>query len=241
MAKSPKAFRTISEVASWLGTQSHVLRFWETKFDSVAPVQRAGGRRYYRKTDMELLGGIKFLLHEQGMTIKAVQSLLKNKGTAHVQSYSPKINLIELSNISKKYLSKNVHSNLDKPIDFLNDFHTKKTEQTNSDFKLEPLAHKDQPFLFPELQPNSEQEDAKAIITQNTTKPSETTTVTKPNSLLAVGVDLNKVDPELAKFVGKIGLVTQILRLSLVEKSYLVRENTFIINQLQHLQKKLRA
>ena len=42
MAKSPDAFRTISEVSTWLGTQSHVLRFWEGKFDEVSPIQRAG-------------------------------------------------------------------------------------------------------------------------------------------------------------------------------------------------------
>ena len=40
---------------------------------------------------MLLLGGIKFLLHEQGMTIKAVQNLLKVEGVAHVQSFSPAI------------------------------------------------------------------------------------------------------------------------------------------------------
>ena len=91
MAKSPDAFRTISEVATWLGTQAHVLRFWESKFVAVAPVQRTGGRRYYRMADMLLLGGIKFLLHEQGMTIKAVQNLLKEHGAAHVQSFSPAI------------------------------------------------------------------------------------------------------------------------------------------------------
>jgi DNA-binding transcriptional MerR regulator len=91
VAKSPDAFRTISEVATWLGTQAHVLRFWESKFDAVSPVQRTGGRRYYRLEDMLLLGGIKFLLHEQGMTIKAVQNLLKEQGVAHVQSFSPPI------------------------------------------------------------------------------------------------------------------------------------------------------
>ena len=149
MAKSPNAFRTISEVASWLGTQSHVLRFWESKFKAVAPVQRAGGRRYYRKTDMTLLGGIKYLLHEQGMTIKAVQTLLKDEGTAHVQSYSPKINLVELSNISKKSLPDPLYSNSDRHVDPLNSFYTKKIEQTNSNFQSEPLDRKNQPFLFP--------------------------------------------------------------------------------------------
>ncbi len=59
MAKSAEAFRTISEVAEWLETPAHVLRFWESKFAQVKPVKRAGGRRYYRPADMELLGGIK--------------------------------------------------------------------------------------------------------------------------------------------------------------------------------------
>ena len=72
MPKSRDAFRTISEVAEWLDTQPHVLRFWESKFSQVRPVKRAGGRRYYRPADMMLLGGIKRLLHDDGMTIKGV-------------------------------------------------------------------------------------------------------------------------------------------------------------------------
>lgn len=87
--KSPDAFRTISEVADWLGVQAHVLRFWESKFPQVKPVKRAGGRRYYRPADMELIGGIKTLLHDQGVTIKDVQKILKEEGVAHVSSFSP--------------------------------------------------------------------------------------------------------------------------------------------------------
>ncbi len=70
MEKSRDAFRTISEVADWLGTPTHVLRFWESRFSQVKPVKRAGGRRYYRPADMELLGGIKKLLHDDGLTIR---------------------------------------------------------------------------------------------------------------------------------------------------------------------------
>jgi DNA-binding transcriptional MerR regulator len=65
--------------------------FGKVNLTQVSPVQRTGGRRYYRLDDMLLLGGIKFLLHEQGMTIKAVQNLLKEQGVAHVQSFSPPI------------------------------------------------------------------------------------------------------------------------------------------------------
>jgi DNA-binding transcriptional MerR regulator len=89
MAKSVDAFRTISEVAEWLEVPPHVLRFWESKFSQVKPVKRAGGRRYYRPTDMLLLGGIKVLLHDEGMTIKGVQKLLGEHGVRHVSERSP--------------------------------------------------------------------------------------------------------------------------------------------------------
>lgn len=88
MAKSPDAFRTISEVADWLGVQAHVLRFWESKFAQVKPIKRAGGRRYYRPADMLLLGGLKKVLHEDGLTIKGAQKLLREKGVSHVADMS---------------------------------------------------------------------------------------------------------------------------------------------------------
>jgi DNA-binding transcriptional MerR regulator len=84
MAKSRDAFRTISEVSEWLDTPAHVLRFWESKFSQIKPVKRAGGRRYYRPDDMALLAGIKTLLHDQGLTIKGAQKLLREKGVKHV-------------------------------------------------------------------------------------------------------------------------------------------------------------
>ncbi len=89
--KSPDAFRTISEVAEWLGVPTHVLRFWESRFTQVKPVKRAGGRRYYRPSDMALLGGIRKLLHEDGMTIRGVQKLLREHGVKHVAEMSPAI------------------------------------------------------------------------------------------------------------------------------------------------------
>ncbi len=87
-AKSPEAFRTISEVSEWLGTPAHVLRFWESRFPQIKPVKRAGGRRYYRPADMMLLGGIKRLLHDDGITIKGVRKILREKGVKYVASLS---------------------------------------------------------------------------------------------------------------------------------------------------------
>jgi DNA-binding transcriptional MerR regulator len=84
MEKSPDAFRTISEAAEELTVPQHVLRFWETRFTQIKPMKRAGGRRYYRPTDIELLRGIHTLLYSQGYTIRGVQRILKEEGGSYV-------------------------------------------------------------------------------------------------------------------------------------------------------------
>lgn len=93
MAKAKDAFRTISEVAEWLDTPTHVLRFWESKFPQIKPVKGAGGRRYYRPSDMDLLGGIKQLLHEDGLTIKGAQKFLREQGVKHVATLGRSTNV----------------------------------------------------------------------------------------------------------------------------------------------------
>jgi DNA-binding transcriptional MerR regulator len=80
VTKGPDAFRTISEAGEVLGVPQHVLRFWETKFSFIRPMKRAGGRRFYRPQDIEVLRGVRILLHEQGYTIKGVQRLHKEHG-----------------------------------------------------------------------------------------------------------------------------------------------------------------
>lgn len=83
--KAPDAFRTISEVADELDVPQHVLRFWESRFNQIKPMKRAGGRRYYRPDDLELLRGIRHLLYGQGYTIRGVQRILKEQGAKFVQ------------------------------------------------------------------------------------------------------------------------------------------------------------
>ncbi|HUO90585.1 MAG TPA: MerR family transcriptional regulator [Rhizomicrobium sp.] len=83
-SKSPEAFRTISEVATELDVPQHVLRFWEGRFIQIKPVKRAGGRRYYRPEDVDLLRGIRTLLYIDGFTIKGVQKILRDRGLRHV-------------------------------------------------------------------------------------------------------------------------------------------------------------
>ena len=84
MDKSPDAFRTISEAAEELDLPQHVLRFWETRFATIKPLKRGGGRRYYRPEDVLLLRGIRHLLYDQGFTIKGVQKILKDQGPRYV-------------------------------------------------------------------------------------------------------------------------------------------------------------
>ncbi len=78
--KSEHAFRTIGELASDLGVPQHILRYWETRFPQLRPLQRAGNRRYYRPDDVALAKRIHRLLNEEGYTIRGVQQLLKVRG-----------------------------------------------------------------------------------------------------------------------------------------------------------------
>jgi len=86
MSKAAQAFRTISEVADELEIPKHVLRFWELKFPQIKPMKRGGGRRYYRPEDVELLKGIRTLLHAEGYTIKGVQKILREQGVDAVKT-----------------------------------------------------------------------------------------------------------------------------------------------------------
>jgi len=86
LEKAPDAFRTISEVAGDLDLPQHVLRFWESRFPQIKPMKRAGGRRYYRPDDVDLLRGIRHLLYGEGYTIRGVQRILREQGPKFVQS-----------------------------------------------------------------------------------------------------------------------------------------------------------
>ena len=79
--KSDLAFRTIGELANDLGVPQHILRYWETRFPQLKPLQRAGNRRYYRPDDVALAKRIHRLLNQEGYTIRGVQQLLR-KGAA---------------------------------------------------------------------------------------------------------------------------------------------------------------
>ena len=105
--KSPEAFRTISEASEIVSLPSHVLRFWESKFNQIKPLKRAGGRRFYRPNDILFILGIKKLLHIDGLTIIGVKRLIKENGVNFIINIGKKIrdndsNLQKKENILKK-------------------------------------------------------------------------------------------------------------------------------------------
>lgn len=87
--KSPTAFRTIGELAEELGLPQHILRYWETRFPQLRPLQRAGNRRYYRPEDVALAKRIDGLLNREGYTVKGVQKLLAAGGAAPAPAAAP--------------------------------------------------------------------------------------------------------------------------------------------------------
>jgi len=88
LRKGELAFRTIGELAADLGLPQHILRYWETRFPQLKPLQRAGNRRYYRPDDVALARRIHRLLNQEGYTIRGVQQLLR-KGDGDAGAGAP--------------------------------------------------------------------------------------------------------------------------------------------------------
>lgn len=177
MSKSPDAFRTISEVAEWLGIPAHVLRFWESKFTQIKPVKRAGGRRYYRPADMMLLGGIKYLLHENGQTIKQVQALLRDQGVAHVAEMSASLDetsdpmpVIEIEDTVVAFTKPRPPSSERTHMDL--------GSQQGSENSL--FAGESQPRSEPEVERLTAEEDNSPVATQTPAQQTEFNGTTKP-------------------------------------------------------------
>ncbi|MFZ2996918.1 MerR family transcriptional regulator [Sphingobium sp.] len=76
MKKAEGALLTISELAGELGLPQHILRYWETRFPQLRPLQRSGNRRYYRPDDVALAHRINALLNVEGFTVKGAQKAL---------------------------------------------------------------------------------------------------------------------------------------------------------------------
>jgi DNA-binding transcriptional MerR regulator len=89
--KAPGALRTIGELSQELGVAQHILRYWETRFPQLRPMQRAGNRRYYRPADVELARRIHRLLYQEGYTVRGVQKLLREKEAPVTETPAPQL------------------------------------------------------------------------------------------------------------------------------------------------------
>ena len=87
--KAPGAFKTIGELSVELGVAQHILRYWETKFPQLKPLQRAGNRRYYRPDDVDLARRINRLLNEEGYTVRGVQKVLRARDSGGEEESLP--------------------------------------------------------------------------------------------------------------------------------------------------------
>ena len=87
--KAAGAFKTIGELSQELGVAQHILRYWETRFPQLRPMQRAGNRRYYRPADVELVRRIDRLLNQEGYTVRGVQKLLRERGESGATEQQP--------------------------------------------------------------------------------------------------------------------------------------------------------
>ena len=117
MSENEKTYKTIGEVAKILNLfdkktgkpATHTIRFWEKEFKQISPNIFSGKRRYYNDQSIEVLKKIKYLLKDQGMTIKGVKKQLNNQNSEldeiknrSIKTRIVKTKLKKISNIIKK-------------------------------------------------------------------------------------------------------------------------------------------
>ena len=84
-----KLYFRIGEVASALGVETHVLRYWETEFRSIRPQKSSRGQRVYSRRDVDTLMRIKELLYERGFTIAGARKQLRDGGIEPREAADP--------------------------------------------------------------------------------------------------------------------------------------------------------
>ncbi len=75
-----KLYFRIGEVASLVGVEPHVLRYWETEFRSIRPQKSARGQRVYSRRDLDTVLRIRELLYQRGFTIAGARKELRDRG-----------------------------------------------------------------------------------------------------------------------------------------------------------------
>ncbi len=115
MKKTDEAYKSIGEVAKILNLvnkkngslNTHTIRFWEKKFKNINPIILSGRRRYYNEKSIEILKKIKFLLKNQGLTIKGAKRVMESSSSFNLDdSLNKSINVGNKSLVLKKKISK---------------------------------------------------------------------------------------------------------------------------------------
>tara|TARA_B100000678_G_scaffold158643_1_gene132572 strand:+ start:464 stop:844 length:381 start_codon:yes stop_codon:yes gene_type:complete len=114
MNKSDDSYKSIGEVAKILNLvnkkkgslNTHTIRFWEKEFNNIKPKIFAGKRRYYDNKSIEVLKKIKFLLKNQGLTIKGAKKVLTTSETFRLDDLSNKPINVDKNIVLKKKISK---------------------------------------------------------------------------------------------------------------------------------------
>ena len=110
MNKLNSAYKSIGEVARILELnddkkgrlKTHTIRFWEKKFKQIKPKLFNTKRRYYDQNSIDILKKIKYLLKDEGMTIKGVKKMLNKDKSLKLDEYSNKPINIQNNNLRTK-------------------------------------------------------------------------------------------------------------------------------------------
>ena len=67
------------ELTPITGVKPYVIRFWETEFVEIAPVNSDSGQKIYARKDVEAIFKIKKLLFDEKMSIAEAKTAIKNR------------------------------------------------------------------------------------------------------------------------------------------------------------------
>ena len=151
MDKSNSAYKTIGEVARILNLKSndkgalptHVIRFWESQFKQIKPKILNSNRRYYDEKTINLLKKVKFLLKDQGMTIKGVKKILNNpnykKKNKIWEQYDHMITRNVISNMGGNASVIKTNSKFQNNLNFLEN--VRKLPNASECIRMRPMQH----------------------------------------------------------------------------------------------------
>lgn len=91
-----KLYFRIGEVASIVGVEPHVLRYWETEFRAIKPEKSRRGQRVYSRQDVDMLLKVKELLYGHRYTIAGARQKLREGGVEPIDEADPMVQEVGL-------------------------------------------------------------------------------------------------------------------------------------------------